>query len=125
MSALITTLQIFFSIVILIIGVELATKMIFPRSNLLKQFWRLIFRYALREPLKKLFRVSKWLIVQVFNTLPEYRLQQIYLENYPLTPLQFYQNFTGSFANRQVIGTNIRALRGLNGIFYQQGERIF
>ena len=107
MSFLITSLQILFAVEILIFGVSFAAKLVFPKRNLHGRIWRLILNYAFVKPIKHSYRDVKWLLVRLFTTQPEYRLRQTFLENYPLTPLAFYQSFEEAFARRQIIGVEI------------------
>ncbi len=123
-SALIASLQILFAVEILIFGVSFAAKLVFPNSNLHRRIWRLILNYAFVKPLKFTFRGSKWLLMRLFTTQPEYRLQQTFLENYPLTPLAFYQSFEEAFARRQIIGVEITRINRLEWHLLS-GSRIY
>ena len=59
------------------------------------------------EPFKLFYQTIRWLVVKIFTTEPDYRLHQIHLENYPLTPLEFYEAVEEVFRQRQIIGTEI------------------
>ncbi len=79
----------------------------FPQAKWHKRILPKAMRLVLLEPFKKFYRAVKWLIVRIFTTRPDYRLQQIYLENYPATPLAFYGAVEEVMAQRQIIGTEI------------------
>lgn len=67
----------------------------------------MIFKYGLIKPFQYAYRSIRWLTIRLFTTQPEYRLQQTFLENYPLTPLQFYQSLTEAFNRRHIVGVEI------------------
>lgn len=80
---------------------------LFPKAKWHKKVLPKVMRFILLEPFKNLYRGGKWLIVRVFTTRPDYRLQQIYLENYPVAPLAFYEAVEEVVAQRQIIGVEI------------------
>ncbi len=80
---------------------------LFPKAKWHKKIVPKVIRFVLIAPIKKLYRASKWLMVKIVTARPEYRLQQIYLENYPATPLAFYDAVEGVLAHRQIIGTAV------------------
>lgn len=81
-----------------------------PNNKWLKRRLKTTAHFVLLEPIKTVFRVILWLIVRVFTTRPEYRLHQIHLENYPLTPLEFYAAVEEIFRQRQIIGAEVSRL---------------
>lgn len=58
-------------------------------------------------PIKQSYRIAHWLIDTVASTTPDYKLRQIYLEDYTPTPLQFYGAIDEAFAQRQIIGATM------------------
>jgi len=82
-------------------------KRFFPNSKWLKRGLKKLFWLVLIEPFKKTYGAISWLAVKVFTTRPDYRTNQIHLENYPLTPLEFYEAVEQVLQQRQIIGTEI------------------
>ncbi|MGI8640426.1 MAG: hypothetical protein ACR2MG_10845 [Pyrinomonadaceae bacterium] len=80
---------------------------LFPKTKWHKKILPKVMRFIFIEPFKNLYRAGKWLIVRIFTTRPDYRLQQIYLENYPVAPLAFYEAVEIVIAQRQIIGVEI------------------
>lgn len=83
------------------------TNRIFPKNKRLKEYWRKAARLIFVEPFRKLYQINRWLIIRIFTTRPDYRLRQVYLENYPATPLAFYEAVEEALAQRQIIGVEV------------------
>lgn len=79
----------------------------FPNNKWLKRGLKRAARLVLIEPFKKFYAAFRWLTVKLFTTQFDYRLQQIHLENYPVTPLAFYNAVEEILRQRQIIGTRI------------------
>lgn len=71
--------------------------------KILPKTMRLLFL----APIENLYRAGRWLIVRIFTTQPDYRFQQIYLENFPVSPLEFYAAIEQAFFQRQIIGASV------------------
>lgn len=106
-ATLFVFLQLVLWVVIWILFLSWLINWFFPKNKWLKQGLKKAVRLTLLAPPKKLYQVSKWLIVKVFTTRPDYRTNQIYLENYPLTPLAFYGAIEEVLRQRQIIGIEI------------------
>jgi hypothetical protein len=48
----------------------------------------------------------RFVLTRIFHP-PDYRVHQVFLDNYPLSTLEFYQTVEEIFANRQVVGAGI------------------
>jgi hypothetical protein len=79
----------------------------FPNNKWLKRGLKRAARLVLIEPFKKFYAAIRWLTVKLFTARPDYRLQQIHLENYPVTPLAFYNAVEEILRQRQIIGVEI------------------
>lgn len=79
----------------------------FPNNKWLKRGLKKAARIILIEPFSLFYRALRWLVVKTFTTETDYRLQQIHLENYPLTPLAFFDAVEEVFRQRQIIGIEI------------------
>ena len=107
---ILSVLQLVFWIVVFCLGFSWVARLIFPNSNWHKKALRKMTRgllYFFMEPFRKFFRASKWLLVRTFNTTPEYNRNQIFLEEYPVTPLVFLGMLEQVFLTRQVTGANV------------------
>ena len=74
-----------------------------------RQIWRTgkwLYRRLLTEPLK-IFADSTGFVLTRISHPPDYRLHQVFLDNYPLSTLEFYQAVEEVFTNRQVVGADI------------------
>lgn len=78
-----------------------------PNSKWLKGSMKRTGRLLVIAPFKQSYRAIRWLTIKIFTTSPNYRTNQIHLENYPLTPLAFYDAIEEAFARRQIIGIEI------------------
>lgn len=86
---------------------------LFPKAKWHKKILPKALRLILIKPFQKLYRAGKWLTIKIFTTRPDYRVQQIYLENYPVAPLMFYEAVEEVMAHRQIIGTEISRIARL------------
>jgi len=82
-------------------------KRFFPNPKWLKRGLKTIFRLVMIEPFKQSYGAVRWLAVKAVTTPPDYRTNQIHLENYPLTPLEFFGAVEEVLAERQIIGVEI------------------
>jgi hypothetical protein len=80
---------------------------LFPKAKWHKKILLKAMRFIMLKPFKKLYQAGKWVTVKFFTIRPDYRVQQIYLENYTATPLAFYDAVEEVMAHRQIIGTEI------------------
>jgi hypothetical protein len=91
--------------IILIIGLVWAWKHL-PFN---RQIWRIgkwLYRQLLVKPLRAVFDSTKFVGERLFRP-SDYRLHQVFLDNYPLSTLEFYQAVEEVFTNRQVVGAEI------------------
>lgn len=79
----------------------------FPNHKWLKGGLKKAARFIFVAPFKQSYQAALWLIVRILTTQPDYRLQQIHLENYPATPLAFYEAVETVFRQRQIINAEI------------------
>lgn len=82
---------------------------LFPKNKGLKRMVQLV----MIKPFKFFYNGGRWIIVKIFTTQPDYRLQQIYLENFPVTPVAFYEAVEEVFRERQIIGAQISRISQL------------
>lgn len=106
-------LQLVLWTVIILLAFSWFISLIFPKAKWHKKILPKVMRFVLLEPFKKSYQAGKWLIVRIFTTRPDYRLQQIYLENYPVAPLTFYEAVDEVIAQRQIIGVEISRISRL------------
>ena len=92
---------------IFVFGFSWLMRFLLPNAKWHKKILPKAMRFILLEPFIKLYRASRWLIVRVLTTERQYRFQQVFLENYPATPLEFYGVIEQSFFQRQVIGASV------------------
>jgi hypothetical protein len=78
-----------------------------PRNALLRRTFKNALRITLIEPFRKPYRGIRWLTVRFFAADPNYRFHQLYLERYPVTPLELYEAIEAVFAARQIIGVQV------------------
>lgn len=78
-----------------------------PNSKWLKGSVKRAGRLLLIAPFKQSYRAICWLTIKTVTAHPDYRTNQIHLENYPLTPLAFYDAVEEAFARREIIGIEI------------------
>lgn len=100
-------LQLVLWTVIILSGFSWAVSYVFPKAKWHQKILPKVLRLIFLEPFRRLYQTGKWLIVKTFTTRPDYRLQQIYLENYPVAPLAFYEAFEEVMAHRQITDTEI------------------
>jgi hypothetical protein len=79
----------------------------FPNNKFLKRSLKNAARLILIKPFKLFYQAVRWLTIKFLTTHPDYRLHQIHLENYPLTPLAFYDAVEAVIAQRHIIGIEI------------------
>lgn len=106
-------LQLVLWTVIILLAFSWFISLLFPKAKWHKKILPKVMRFIFIEPFKKLYRAGTWLIVRIFTTRPDYRLQQIYLENYPVAPLTFYEAVEAVVAQRQIIGIGISRITRL------------
>ena len=80
---------------------------LFPNNKWLKRGLKRAARFLLIEPFKWFYGAVRWLMIRIFTTQPDYRLNQIHLENYPLPPLAFYDAVEQVLRQRQIIGIKV------------------
>lgn len=114
LSALIFAfLQLVLWVVVILLAFSWFIGFLFPKAKWHKKILPKVMRFIFIEPFKKLYQAGRWLTVKIFTTRPDYRLQQIYLENYPVTPLAFYEAVEEVLAHRQIIGAEISRISRL------------
>ena len=59
------------------------------------------------EPVRQFYRAVRWLAIRLFTTNPDYRVGQIYLDHYPVTPLELFDAVAGVIADRNIIGVGV------------------
>lgn len=106
-AALFVFLQIILWIVIWLLVLSWLINRFFPNNKWLKRGLKRAARLVLVTPFKRSYEAIRWLTVKLFTTQPDYRLQQIHLENYPVTPLAFYNVVEEILRQRQIIGVEI------------------
>lgn len=100
-------IQLIFWLLFFIGGTLWLFQRLFPKIKTPARILRKIISLIFFAPLKTLYEAIKWLIIKIFTTQPQYRLRETYLENYPVTPLQFYQAIEDAFRRRQIAGAQI------------------
>lgn len=91
--------------IILILGLVWAWKHL-PYN---RQLWRIgkwLYRRLLVNPLKIFADSIRFVLTRLFRS-SDYRIHQTFLDNYPLSTLEFYQTVEEVFTNRQVVGAEI------------------
>jgi hypothetical protein len=91
--------------IILIIGLAWAWKLL-PYNRLILRILKSLYRWLISKPLMAIFESSKFILERVFRA-PDYRIRQIFLDNYPVSTLEFYQMVEDVFMQRQVVGAEI------------------
>lgn len=94
--------------IILLIGLVWVWKFI-PHN---RQIWRIFttfYQWLLVKPLSVCFQSSKFILERLFSR-SDYRVHQVFLDNYPISTLEFYQTVEAVLANRQVVGAEISHL---------------
>jgi hypothetical protein len=112
-AALFAFLQLALWLIISLIVLAWLTNRFFPKSKWLKQGLKIAARLIFLDLFKKLYQAGRWLAVKIFTTHPDYRLRQIYLENYPVAPLAFYDAVEEVLAHRQIVGVEISRISRL------------
>lgn len=112
-GALLGCLPLILWLVIIVYAVSWLSSRILPRNVWLRRSIRTLARLIFIEPFRQTYRAMRWLVVHLFTTNPTYRFHQIYLERYPVTPLELYAMITDVFATRQIIGVQIRRVARL------------
>lgn len=106
-AAIFVFLQLVLWVAIWILFFSWTINRFFPNTKWLKRGFKRIARFALIEPFKWFYGAIRWLANKTFTVRPDYRTNQIHLENYPLTPLAFYDAVVAVFRQRQIIGIEI------------------
>lgn len=99
-------MEVLIAAIILIIGLVWAWNFFLPRSSLILRIFKSFYQGLLVKPLKAIFGASKFILERVFSS-PDYRVHQVFLDNYPISTLEFYQTVEEIFTNRQVVGAEI------------------
>ena len=89
-SLIVATLQLVLWLVIIVGGFSWLMNFLFPKARWHKGLLTKTVRFIFILPFRTLYQAGKWLVVRFLTTQPNYRFQQIYLENYPVTTLEFY-----------------------------------
>lgn len=100
-------LPVVFWLAVIICACVLLSSRLLGRKISLRLVVRTVLRLALVEPLQKSYQGLRWLTVRLFSADPNYRFQQLYLERYPVTPLELYATIETVFAERQIIGVEV------------------
>ncbi len=94
-------------LVVIAFGCTWLASHLMPRNIWLRRGVKGLFRLTLIEPFRQTYRAARWLTVRLFTTNREYRFHQVYLDNYPVTPLELYAQVAEVLARRQIIGVQI------------------
>ncbi len=103
-------LQLVFWVIVFGLGFSWVVSLFFPKLKWHKKALRKMTRgllFLLTEPFRKLFKASKWFLTKAFNTTPEYNRNQIFLEDYPVTPLVFFDILEQVFLTRHVTNASV------------------
>lgn len=84
-----------------------------PRNTLQRRLLRSCFRLLFIDPFRQSYRAVHWLTSRLIANNPQYRSHQVYLENYPVTPLQLYAATEQSLLERQIIGVQTERIAKL------------
>lgn len=79
----------------------------FPKNKWVKLGLKNAASLIFIQPFKISYQASRWLIVKIFTTKSEYHLHQVFLENFPVTPLEFYGAVEEAFTRRQIFGADM------------------
>jgi hypothetical protein len=78
-----------------------------PKNTLRRRLLRRGFSLISIEPIRQSYRGIHWATERVIANSPQYRSHKLYLENYPVTPLQLYAAIEQDLLERQIIGVRI------------------
>ena len=106
-AVIVAFLQLVIWVIIIWTGFSWLAKRLLPNTPRLNRGIKRVMRSIFFEPFKISYRTGRWLIIKFFTTHIDYRLQQLYFENYPVTPLIFYDAMEEVFRRRQIIGVEI------------------
>ena len=99
--------QIAFWLVLLYLAWTWVADRLFAGHPWVRRIVRRTARLILVDPFRLSYRAVRWLVVSFVEAAPDYRLHSVYLEDFPVTPLQFYAIIEEAFAARQIIGAEV------------------
>lgn len=103
-------LQTVFWLVLMYLVFDWVIRFFFPSAKWHKKLARNLIKKTISlfiMPFEKLYEASKWLITRAFTTTPEFNHRQIFLEDYPVTPLEFYDLVEEAFRTRQITDAEV------------------
>lgn len=104
LTAIIGCLPLVLFVVLIAVGVSRLNANLFPKNRLLRRISGGILRLVFVEPFRQSYRAIRWLGTTAVTTNPDYRTRQLYLDNYPITPLELYAVIEAAFEARQIAG---------------------
>lgn len=123
-SAIIGCLPLVLFVVLIAFGVTWLTSNLVPRNAILRRLARFGFRLVLIEPFRKSYRAIRWITVTAVNASPVYRTQQLFFDNYPVTPLELYALIEEVVVARQIVGIHLSRTSRLEWHVFS-GRRIY
>jgi hypothetical protein len=107
LTAIIGCLPLMLMVVLIAFGVSRLNAILLPKNRLLRRFLGGIMRFVFVEPVRQSYRAIRWLGITTLTTNPNYRTHQLYLDNYPVTPLELYAEVEAAFDARQIVGVEL------------------
>jgi hypothetical protein len=107
LTAIIGCLPLVLMIALIAVGVSRLNAKLFPKNPLLRRFIKSTMRLVFVEPFKTSYTAIRWICTTGVTTNPDYRTRQLYLENYPVTPLELYAGIEAAFEARQIVGVEL------------------
>lgn len=83
------------------------TSKLIPQNVFLRRVLRSTFRLIFVEPFRASYRAVRWVAGRFLSADPQYRFHQVFLDRYPVTPLQLYASIEEVFAVRHIVGVQI------------------
>lgn len=120
-------LQSVFLLVLIYLAIDFFIRFFFPSAKWHRRLARNIVRKTsslFLTPFEKFYEASKWLIIRIFTTAPEFNFRQVFLENYPVTPLEFFSAVEEVFASKQIDGAEVVRITRPTGAFFLE-RRIY
>jgi len=124
LAAILGCLPLVLFIVLMAYGLSWFTRNLLPRNPILRRLIRSVFRLIVIEPFRKSYRAIRWLILATVNANPVYRTQQLYFDQYPVTPLELYDMIEEVATTRQIIGVSLSRVSRLEWHLLS-GRRIY
>jgi hypothetical protein len=97
----------------------------FNRGNsLLGRALRNTFRFTFVGPISATYRAVRWVTMKYVSAHPHYHFHQVFLDQYPVTPLQLFESIEAVFNERQIIGVQLSRVQQLEWNLLS-GRRIY